>query len=297
MKHPIMIAAAVAALIVSGPPAAANAPGVPVDVELALGIDVSRSIDPDEARLQRDGYVAAFRSPRVHHAIKGGMLGRIAVAYYEWAGFEQRTVLNWMVIADAASAETLADILSRHEPMSGRRTGISGAIDYGAALFENNGIEGMRRVIDISADGPNNWGEPVTVARDRAVAKRITINGLPIMNDRPTMGGLPPMPNLDLYFRDCVIGGPRAFLVVAESFEDFARAVLRKLIMEIAGLDPVRDARHALLDGLPPSTVLAAGATTRIAQSGAVGGEMRAAPPCDAGERQRRRWWGEDVSP
>ena len=288
-KRSMLATAALAALALAwtAPPSAAAE--VPVDLELALGIDISRSIDPDEARLQRDGYIAAFRHPKVHRAIRSGMLGRIAVAYYEWSGYERRIVANWTAMGDAAEAGAFADALARDLPDVGTRTGISAAIEFGAQLFERSGFEGVRRVIDLSGDGPNNWGEPVTVARDRAVARKITVNGLPIMNDRPSFSGRPPLPNLDLYYRDCVIGGPRAFIVVAGNFEDFGRAVLRKLILEIAGLDPVRDAGHALLHGLAPDPAIP---PRRLAELGPGMAEPRVAPPCDAGERQRRRWWG-----
>jgi hypothetical protein len=274
-------------------PAQGGARDLPVDLKLALGIDISRSVDAEEARLQRDGYVQAFRHPRVHAAVRSGMLGRIAVAYYEWSGFQQNMVADWTIIGDAASATRFAEMLATTEPNYGTRTGISAAIDFGTALLDKPGIEGIRRVIDLSGDGPNNWGELVNLARDRAVAKRITINGLPIMNDRPSFSGRPPLANLDLYYRDCVIGGPRAFLIVANNFEDFARAVLRKLILEIAGLHPVTDAKHALLQGLePPPAIAARWAGSRVA-AGPGTAEPRVAPPCDAGERQRRRWWGD----
>jgi hypothetical protein len=289
----IMGMAVCATLAWAVPDARAAGPETPVDLELALGIDISRSIDPDEAQLQRSGYVAAFRHPRVHAAIRSGMMGRIAVAYYEWSGYDQRIVASWTVIGNAASANGFADALAATQPETGSRTGISAAIDFGANLFDGNGVEGMRRVIDLSGDGPNNWGDLVNIARDRAVARRITINGLPIVNDRPSFSGRPPMPDLDLYYRDCVIGGPRAFLIVASSFEDFSRAVLRKLILEIAGLHPVRDSGHALLQGLPPQPPRAARwAGSRLA-AGPGAAEPRAAPPCDAGERQSRRWWGD----
>jgi len=212
-----------------------------VDLELALAVDVSGSIDEEEAQLQRDGYVAAFRDPAVIRAIEHGMLGRIAVTYYEWAGFERvRVIVDWTVVSDEKSAHAFADLLRLEPPRTVRRTSISTAIDFGVPYFGRNDFEGTRRVIDISGDGANNSGDLVTRARDRAVAAGVTINGLPIMNGRPGPFGWPPIEDLDLYYRDCVIGGSGAFLVVANSFDEFAEAVRRKLILEIAGtrVDP-----------------------------------------------------------
>lgn len=210
-----------------------------VDLELALGIDVSRSIDAGEARLQRQGYIQAFRDPELIEAIETGILGRIAVGYYEWAGYGHADIIvDWMVIDSTASANAFADRLQQDLPLSASRTSISGAIEFAQPWFDDNGFEGTRRVIDISGDGPNNWGNLVTTARDQAVASGITINGLPILDP----GGGPfsrfNIANLDLYYRDCVIGGTGAFLVVAADFNDFARAVRRKLVLEIAGLHP-----------------------------------------------------------
>jgi len=212
-----------------------------VDLELILAVDVSGSIDEEEARLQRDGYVQAFRHPRIVEAIRHGPRGRIAVAYYEWAGFQHiKIIADWTLIHDAASAKAFADTLSWSLPETARRTAISQAIDYAVPYFDKNQYHGTRRVIDISGDGPNNWGRRVTEARDAAVAAGIIINGLPIINDRPSFYGSRPMPNLDLYYRNCVIGGHGAFIVVANTFKDFAAAILRKLILEIAGRTPPR---------------------------------------------------------
>jgi hypothetical protein len=210
-----------------------------VDLELALGIDVSRSIDVGEARLQRQGYIQAFRDPELIQAIETGILGRIAVGYYEWAGYGHADIIvDWTIIDGAASANAFADKLQQGLPLSASRTSISGAIEFAQPWFDDNGFEGTRRVIDISGDGPNNWGNLVTTARDQAVAAGITINGLPILDP----GGGPfsrfNIANLDLYYRNCVIGGTGAFLVVAADFNDFARAVRRKLVLEIAGLQP-----------------------------------------------------------
>ncbi len=246
--------------ISAGPvPAAAQA----VDLELILAVDVSGSIDEEEARLQRDGYIQAFRHPRIAEAIRYGQRGRIAVTYYEWAGFEHiKIIAGWTLIDGDASARAFAEKLSWSLPETARRTAISQAIDYAVPYFDKNDFLGTRRVIDISGDGPNNWGRRVTESRDVAVAAGIVINGLPIINDRLSFYGRRPMPNLDLYYRNCVIGGHGAFIVVANTFKDFAAAVLRKLILEIAG-------------AAPPAVA---------PRSWSVAAAERTAPPCDIGE-------------
>lgn len=239
-----------------------------VDLELALAVDVSRSIDAEEARLQRRGYIAAFRDPEVIHAIRSGLLGRIAVTYFEWAGVDQpHIVAGWTLIDDDASAFAFAEELGRMAPGTARRTSISRAIEFALPLFDGNGFEGTRRVVDVSGDGPNNWGALVTTARNRAVAAGVTVNGLPILDHGGGMFSNFNIPDLDLYYRDCVIGGPGAFVVVAADFTDFARAVRRKLVLEIAGHGP----RKA--PGLVPARAIEV---------------ARASPPCDIGEQLMR---------
>ncbi len=236
-----------------------------VDLELVLAVDVSGSIDIEEAVLQRQGYLQALRHPTVVEAIEQGRLGRIAVTYVEWAGdLFQRSVVDWQEISDARSAAAFADALERAAVTTELWTSISTAIDFAALKFETNGFRGTRRVIDISGDGPNNRGDYVVEARDRALAKDIVINGLAIINGRPGRYGYPPLPNLDLYYEDCVIGGQNAFVVVADGFGDFGRAILRKMLLEIAGR-------------APPARLLRP-ATERLR------------PPCDAGELQLRNW-------
>ncbi|MCA3352128.1 MAG: DUF1194 domain-containing protein [Roseomonas sp.] len=206
----------------------------PVDVALVLAVDVSRSIDEDEAKLQREGYREAVSDPAVLAAIRGGMIGAIGLVYIEWAGIEyQRTVLPWTRIATEADARKWAEDLARAPRASLSWTSISGAIIHARRELAACPFEATRRVIDVSGDGVNNSGPLVEVARDEAVAEGIVINGLPIVNDRPTFGRPPPA-NLDLYFRDRVIGGPGAFHIVAEDFNSFGQAVKRKLIREIA---------------------------------------------------------------
>jgi hypothetical protein len=207
-----------------------------VDVALVLAVDVSRSIDEDEARLQREGYRSALADPVVVAAIRGGMIGAVAVAYVEWAGIEhQRTIIPWQRIASQAQANAWAGALSESPRRSLSWTSIYGGIRHARQVMAECPWEATRRVIDVSADGVNNSGPPADQQRDAAVAEGITINGLPIINDRPTFGRLPPVP-LDDYFRENVIGGDGHFMVVAEDFESFGVAVKRKLIREIAGL-------------------------------------------------------------
>ena len=252
---------------------------VSVDLELVLAVDVSGSVDEVEGRLQRMGYVNAFRSPAVLRAIQSGRRKSIAVTYMEWAGFDfQRVVVGWKRIHDCASAEEFAYLLCQAPIGVGPYTSISGAIEFALPLFENNGFTSERRTIDISGDGPNNSGDYVTNARDRAVRAGVTINGLPIVNNRPSPWGRMPMPNLDLYYRKCVIGGKRSFLVVANDFKSFGRAIRRKLILEIVGL-PGREGQQQAHD-------------PGITKAGPVL-VSRAAPPCDAGEKRRRSWTDE----
>ena len=232
-----------AGLAVAAP--SASAADQPVDLELVLAVDVSGSVDDDEALLQRSGYVGAFRHPEVIDAIAKGFLGRIAVAYMEWAGeAHQKLLVDWTVIDGADGANRFADRLAGATVRTAAWTSISGAIGFSMTLFERNGFEGTRRVIDISGDGANNAGPPVTALRDAAVAEGLIINGLPIVNRRPSRFGLPQEPALDQFYIHCVIGGPGAFIVTADDFHSFAVAVRRKLVLEIAGLAPPRPLLH-----------------------------------------------------
>ncbi len=237
-----------------------------VDLELILAVDISGSVDDEEAELQRAGYVAALTDERVIRAIKSGRRGRIALAYVEWAGDHiKRTVVDWTVIDGAEAAAAFARAL-RAEPFKiGLWTSISGVIGYGLDLFNFSPHRGKRRVLDISGDGPNNDGAPVTLARDRAIKAGIIINGLPIINGRPSRYGTPPLPHLENYYRDCVIGGFGAFIVVANTYNDFARAIRRKMILEIAG--PVLEMERP--EPEKPGVIPAASGVH---------------PPCDVGE-------------
>ena len=210
-----------------------------VDLELVIATDVSRSIDEDEALLQRQGIAQAFRSREIVRAITSGILRKIGVAYIDYSSRRfNKVVIGWRVIRDSKSAEAFADDLLKAPLTFGRRTSISDAIEHARELIEMNDLDGTRRVIDVSGDGPNNFGNLVDDVRDATMARRITINGLPIMNQRGATFSRYYLADLDLYYRGCVIGGPGAFLVVAKNFADFARAIRRKLILEIAGLTP-----------------------------------------------------------
>lgn len=200
-----------------------------VALELVLMIDGSGSIDDDEFILQRLGYAKAFRNPRVGAAIRNGPFGKIAVSYVEWTGpFLQIPVIQWTVLRDKASIEAFATRLeiSPRELFTGG-TAVGNAILFGAQSIESNKFEGKRKVIDISGDGPTNRGFPAALARDQVVAQGNTINGLPILNNHPS---------LDVFFLDNVIGGPGAFSIPAKTFKDFNSAILTKLIREIAGI-------------------------------------------------------------
>ncbi|HEX6015014.1 MAG TPA: DUF1194 domain-containing protein [Geminicoccaceae bacterium] len=227
--------------LAAGGGATAAAQELPVDLELVLAVDVSGSIDAEEARQQRDGYVAAIADAAVVQAIQANFYRRIAVLYLEWASADyQRVALDWALIEDDASAKAFAGRLAAAPPRTARWTSISAAIDAAVPLFEGNGYAGDRRVIDVSGDGPNNRGRSVLSARDEAVARGIVINGLPILNDRRQPFDLPtPVEmDLDLYYSDHVIGGPGSFVIPAKDFTDFRSAILNKLIREIASAPP-----------------------------------------------------------
>ncbi|WP_238367338.1 DUF1194 domain-containing protein [Mesobacterium pallidum] len=211
---------------------------VEVDVELVLAVDVSRSMNEEELEIQRQGYAEALTSPQVIAAIRNGLIGTIAVTYVEWAGSGmQNVIVPWTIIAGPEDAARVANTISWQITGGMRRTSISGALDAGRALIEGNQIHGLRRVIDVSGDGPNNMGPEVTAARDRALAEGIIINGIPLMTEDPfsTRWGIP---DLDVYYTRCVIGGPGAFVIPVTDWRDFAEAVRRKLVLEISGLEP-----------------------------------------------------------
>jgi hypothetical protein len=268
-----------------------------IDLALALGIDISGSIDPEEAKLQRQGYVMAFRDPVIVKAILGGPNGRIAVAYYEWSdSWMQKLLIDWTLLD---SEQAIADFVTRLDeaPISiARRTSISGAIRYAVQLFGRSPYEPTRKVLDISGDGSNNDGGLVTDMRYEALKEKIVINGLPIMNDRPNPFGFPNEEDLDRYYLHCVTGGPRSFVEVAHNFDDFPRAVRKKLLQEVADRGPPGGPRRDFDIGLGSLTD-----GTRLAQA------RRPRPNdeedytkfvrpeyelgCDVGEKRSREFW------
>jgi len=222
-------------------------------------------MDPDEQRLQRDGYVQAFRSEIVHAAIDKGALGRIAVVYVEWSGpGDQRIVAPWTVLDGAEAAQAFADRLADAPIGRVYSTSISGAIEFGLRLIREGRFEALRRVIDVSGDGPNNTGRLVTLARDEAVAEGVVINGLPFMLKRPS--GYGDIENLDHYYEDCVIGGAGAFVIPIRERHQIADATRTKLVREITD-----DRSRAPL--IQPA-------------------QGRAPANCSIGEMQRRQQWG-----
>lgn len=263
MTFPIrLFAALLSALAAMGP---ALAQETDVDLELVLAVDVSRSMDRAEQDLQKDGYVAALRHPQVLAAIRAGFLGKIAVTYVEWAGPGSQAIITpWAVIDGEASAGAFVTRLTSRPVSYLHGTSISGALAFTSTLFDGNGYRGTRQVIDVSGDGPNNMGMPVLKAREAVLERGITINGLPIMIHADYFGGYS-IRELDIYYEDCVIGGPGAFLVTVEHVDRFAEAIRRKLVLEIAGA---------------PARIIPAQAFGRT--------EPRI--DCLIGEKLRRRW-------
>jgi hypothetical protein len=270
-----------------------------VDLALAMAIDISGSIDPEEAKLQREGYVMAFRDPVIVRAILGGANGRIAVAYYEWSdAWVQRILIDWTLLDSEAAIEAFASRLAAAPISIARRTSISGAIRYAIPLFGRSPYDAERKVLDISGDGSNNDGALVTDMRFEALKERIVINGLPIMNDRPNPFGFPSETDLDKYYLACVTGGPRSFVEVARNFEDFPRAVRKKLLQEVADIGPRSDFDIGGLADLHDGTQLAqrnnSGSGRRAVRSDDdytkfVRPEYELG--CDIGERRSREFW------
>jgi hypothetical protein len=233
-----------------------------VDLALVLVVDVSFSMEPDEQDLQRHGFIEAFQSPEVHQAIRQGVLGRIAVIYVEWSGaFDQAIIGPWTVIGQPDDGLAFAERLSQSPIHRMGYTSISGVIDFGVRQLRQSGLQADRQVIDVSGDGANNTGRTVTLARDEALARGITINGLPIMLKEPR--GYWDIKDLDLYYRDCVIGGPGAFMVPARDKAQFREAIKTKIVREVAGLTDPAPLIH-------------------FAQAGGA--------DCRAGENARERW-------
>lgn len=224
-----------------------------VDVALVLAADVSRSITNDEFQLQRQGYANGIANPAVIKAIRAGTHGAIALTFIEWSGAgEQQIVVDWQILRDDATAKGFVDALLEAPRSFYGRTSISAAIDFAMARLKESGVKADRQIIDVSGDGTNNGGRPLPDARAEALATGVTINGLAIINDRSELyggfsGHTNPPGGLPNWYRDNVIGGPGAFLLVVNDFESFSEAMTNKLLNEIAGLRPT----GALALGIP----------------------------------------------
>jgi hypothetical protein len=247
----VLVAAAISAGVVAGMaapnprtqlghPLAGKDATPSVDVELVLAVDVSYSMDMDELAIQREGYAQAIVSKEFLQALKSLPNGKISVTYFEWAASnDQKIIIPWRVIDGPETADAVAEEIMKTPIRRASRTSISGAIYFAMPLFDENPYRGIRRVIDISGDGPNNNGSPVTGARDIALSKGITINGLPIMVKEPSYSTMD-IENLDFYYEDCVIGGPGSFVVSIKDREKFKEAIRTKLLLEVAGRTPER---------------------------------------------------------
>lgn len=224
---------AAAGIVLISPPQALAAE-IEVDVELVLAVDVSRSMAPRELEIQRRGYAEALISEDVVRAIEGGLIGQIALRYVEWAGFQsQRVIVDWTLVRNRQDAEKVAAQLIARFDSSLRRTSISSAIDHSRRSFDENQFSSLRRVIDISGDGPNNDGAPVLEARKTALAEGIVINGLPLMTKDGYYHRFN-LDDLDEYYRQCVIGGPASFVIPVFEWKQFPAAVRQKLVQELA---------------------------------------------------------------
>jgi hypothetical protein len=209
-----------------------------VDVELVLAVDVSYSMDMDELAIQREGYAQAIVSKEFLQALKSLPNGKISITYFEWAASsDQKIIIPWRVIDGPETADAVADEIMKTPIRRASRTSISGAIYFAMPLFDENPYKGLRRVIDISGDGPNNNGAPIVGARDEALSKGIVINGLPIMVKEPSYSTMD-IDNLDWYYEDCVIGGPGSFVVSIKDREKFKEAIRTKLLLEVAARTP-----------------------------------------------------------
>ena len=241
-------AALVAAGLLGGDVPSVAAPNAPqlaqktaeaqVDIELILAVDVSYSMDLDELAVQREGYAQAIISGDFLKALKTGPHGKVAVTYFEWAAaHDQKVIIPWRVIDGPESADAVAAEILKAPLRRASRTSISGAINFGMQLFVENPYKGLRKVIDISGDGPNNNGEPVLIARDAALEKGITINGLPVMVKQASYATMD-IEQLDMYYEDCVIGGAGSFVIPIKERAKFKEAIRTKLVLEVAGLQP-----------------------------------------------------------
>ena len=241
----VIVAGTAAAFAASAMPLSA-AHAQTVDVAIALVADVSRSIDDDEFQLQRRGYAAAVTDPRFMTAVQSGVQGAVALSFSEWAGPDQQAVVaKWMVIRDGEAAADFAKTLLDAPRSFAGRTAIGAGIDFAVAQLAAAGVTATRKVIDVSGDGTNNSGRPVTAARDDATAKGITINGLAIINEKTggiegtfLYGHTHPPGGLPNYYHDNVIGGPGAFVLQVVNFDTFAEAMTNKLLSEVSDASP-----------------------------------------------------------
>jgi len=273
-RLPVLWHAAVAAMLLPWAGAVVAQERPQVDVELVLAVDISYSMDYDELALQREGYIGAITSEQFLDAMRRGPIGKIALTYVEWAGSgEQQVVVPWQVIDGPESATAFARKLKETPIRRAYRTSISEALKFSEKLFGTE-YEGIRRVIDVSGDGTNNQGDLIEPTRDEIVRKGITINGLPIMLKTP-LASMIDLPDLDVYYEDCVIGGPGNFLVPVRESHQFADAIRNKLVLEVAGLTPAP--RIA-----PERLVVPAVSPPRVS--------------CTIGEQMwQRRWGGEGL--
>ena len=209
-----------------------------VDTELVIAVDISYSMDPEEQALQREGYITGLTSHEFMQALRQGVHGKVAVTYFEWAGPNDQTiVMPWRLVDGPEAADAVAAEIARAPYRRAARTSIAGALQFAKPLFDASGYRGIRRVIDVSGDGTNNSGPPVTLIRDDVLASGMTINGLPIMLKRPNTFGID-IENLDVYYEDCVIGGPGAFVIPIRERNQFKEATRTKLVLEVAGHTP-----------------------------------------------------------
>ncbi|MCC6888261.1 MAG: DUF1194 domain-containing protein [Hyphomicrobiales bacterium] len=216
----------------------AQSSAVAVDTELVLAVDVSYSMDPEEQQIQREGYIEAITSREFMNAIRAGNHAKVALTYFEWAGpDDQRIIVPWRLIEGPETADAFAAEIARARYRRASRTSIGGALMFAKPLFAASGFRGLRRVVDVSGDGPNNSGPLVVPQRDDLVAAGITINGLPLMLNRPATFSMD-IANLDIYYEDCVIGGPGAFVIPVRDRAQFKEAIRTKLILEVAERPP-----------------------------------------------------------
>lgn len=226
-----------------------------VDVQLVLAVDISYSMDPDEQALQREGYAAALVSDEFLNALRLGPNGRIAVTYLEWAGeFEQRVIIPWAIVDGPETARSLSEKILAVPLRRAYRTSISGALLFSMNQFNGSGYRALRKVIDISGDGVNNQGPSVTQMRDAVVKNGITINGLPLVLKRSSNSALD-VPDLDIYYEDCVIGGAGAFVIPVRAMDEFARAIKTKLVLEVAGVKPKPQREARIVPATDPARI------------------------------------------